>query len=308
MRRNLYLFCLTSAGLISVSFGTSAATCEDQFQAVGDARNGVVYTSSVTKPGLSVPSALGQLRKLGADTELTAGTETITGGFGELSLVWEKGKPKIVFKATADSAGTVTLATKLPPSQKMTRQEGIANICGILNALKAGEEGEAIAAAARSEAAPAGIINANAQKLSAEIGREIRQSMAAVNSKGKLGNALFGTSNFAGGGERNAAFAPIQAKYLGRKYRIDGKVYTTSFNQLNDQLTVAYVVTQPRGFLRMPQSLDSNNFNFTIECIFARDQVEFFATLSEGDNVTLTGTVAQIDPQGMDLKDCRQAK
>ncbi len=308
MKRNFYSFCFSAAALLLVSFGAPASTCESQFQAIGDARNGIFYTSSVAKPGLSVSSALGQLRKLGAQADLTASEETITDGSGELSLVWEKGKPPIVMKAVANSAGTVTIGTKLPPSQKMTREEGVANICGLLNGLKAGKEGERIAAAARAQASPTGFINADAQKLSAEVERDVQQAMSAVDNKGKLGNVLFGTSNYASGGERNAAFAPIQAKYLGRKYRIDGKIYTLSFNQYSGELRMAFIVAQPRGLLRLPSRTNDNNFYFTIECIFASDQIDFFATLSEGDQVALTGTVAQIDPKGMDFKDCRQAR
>lgn len=44
-----------------------------------------------------------------------------------------------------------------------------------------------------------------------------------------------------------------------------------------------------------------------IECALAADQEKFFLTLSEGDWVKLAGTVDQISPQSMELRDCRQA-
>ena len=177
----------------------------------------------------------------------------------------------------------------------------------MLALLKTGKEGEAIAAAVRKQTGAGQIIDAEAPKLSAEIGRDIQKTMAGVNSKGVLGNLMIGSSNYATAGERSEAFAPVVAKYKGRKYRIDGQIYTVSKNQFNGEMQVAYLVTQTRGLLKIRQSSTYNSNNFMIQCVLAPDQAKFFLTLSEGDWVKLAGTVDKIDPESMELRDCRQA-
>lgn len=294
-------------GLLALSAAAQAGTCEDDFQAVGDPRNGLVFMGEVKKPGLSVSSALGQLQQIALGKGYQIDNESITGNSGELFFRQTNIKPPIVMRAQADGSGQVSLGTKLARGQKTEVADARKEICSILAQLKTGKEGEAIAAAARKKTGAGQIIDAEAPKLSAEIGRDIKQTMAAVNSKGALGNLLIGTKNYATEGERKEAFAPIVAKYKGRKYRIDGQIYTVSRNEFNGEMRIAYLVTQTRGLLRIRQDATYNSNNLTIQCILAPDQAKFFMTLSEGDWVKLAGTVSQITTDDMQLRDCRQA-
>lgn len=295
------------AGLLALSAAARAGTCEDGFEAVGDPRNGMLFMGQVQKPGLSVRSALGQMQKIAQEEGYQIGNESIAGNSGELLFTQTNLRTPLVWRVQADSSGQVSLGTKLARGQKMEVAGARTEICSMLAKLKTGKEGEAIAAAARTKTGAGQVIDAEAPKLSAEIGRDIQKTMAGVNSKGVFGNLMVGSSNYATDGERNEAFAPIVAKYKGRKYRIDGQIYTVSKNQFSGEMEVAYLVTQTRGLLAIRQSSSDNNNNFTIQCILAPDQAKFFTTLANGDWVKLAGTVSQIETQGMVLKDCRQA-
>lgn len=295
------------AGLLALSAVARAGTCEDGFEAVGDPRNGMLFMGQVQKPGLSVRSALGQMQKIAQEEGYQIGNESIAGNSGELLFTQTNLRTPLVWRVQADSSGQVSLGTKLARGQKMEVAGARTEICSMLAKLKTGKEGEAIAAAARTKTGAGQVIDAEAPKLSAEIGRDIQKTMAGVNSKGVFGNLMVGSSNYATDGERNEAFAPIVAKYKGRKYRIDGQIYTVSENQFSGEMEVAYLVTQTRGLLAIRQSSSDNNNNFTIQCILAPDQAKFFTTLANGDWVKLAGTVSQIETQGMVLKDCRQA-
>ena len=299
------MLCL--AGLLALSTAARAGTCEDGFEAVGDPRNGMLFMGQVQKPGLSVSSALGQMQKIAQEEGYQIGNESITGNSGELLFTQTNLRTPLVWRVQADGSGQVSLGTKLARGQKMEVAGARTEICSMLAKLKTGKEGEAIAAAARTKTGAGQVIDAEAPKLSAEIGRDIQKTMAGVNSKGVFGNLMVGSSNYATDGERNEAFAPIVAKYKGRKYRIDGQIYTVSENQFSGEMQVAYLVTQTRGLLAIRQSSSDNNNNFTIQCILAPDQAKFFTTLANGDWVKLAGTVNQIDTHGMVLKDCRQA-
>lgn len=299
------MLCL--AGLLALSAAARAGTCEDGFEAVGDPRNGMLFMGQVQKPGLSVRSALGQMQKIAQEEGYQIGNESIAGNSGELLFIQTNLRTPLVWRVQADGSGQVSLGTKLARGQKMEVAGARTEICSMLAKLKTGKEGEAIAAAARTKTGAGQVIDAEAPKLSAEIGRDIQKTMAGVNSKGVFGNLMIGSSNYATDGERNEAFAPIVAKYKGRKYRIDGQIYTVSENQFSGEMEVAYLVTQTRGLLAIRQSSSDNNNNFTIQCILAPDQAKFFTTLANGDWVKLAGTVSQIGTQGMVLKDCRQA-
>ncbi|WP_434212411.1 hypothetical protein [[Pseudomonas] boreopolis] len=295
-------------GMLALSAAARAGTCESDFQAVGDPRNGMLFMGTVQKPGLSVESALGQLQKLAADERFAIGNESIVGDSGEVFFTRTRDvKTPIVYHAQANAAGEVSLGVKLARGQQMNPDEVRGKFCGMLNSLKPGKEGEAIAAAARAKSGTGQVIDAEAPKLSREIGADIKKTMAGVNSKGALGNLLVGSSNYATEGERKEAFAPIRAKYLGRKYRIDGQIYTISADRYAGVMQIAYLVTQSHGLLGIRESSTYNSSNFTIQCTLAPDQAKLFATLSEGDWVKLQGTVSEISTEGMMLRDCRQS-
>ncbi|HEY5755963.1 MAG TPA: hypothetical protein VIU34_09070 [Steroidobacter sp.] len=298
---------LCLAGLLTLSAVARAGTCEDSFQAMGDPRNGLLFTGEVQMPGLSVSSAFGQLQQIALSKGYELGNESIVGDTGELLFTQTNLRTPIVMRAQADGSGKVSLGTKLAKGQQVEIEDARQEICSILAVLKTGKQGEAIAAAARQKTGVGQVIDAEAPKLSAEIDRDIKKTMAGVASKGTLGNLLVGSENYATAGEVNAAFAPIVARYKGRNYRIDGQIYTMSRNEFSGEMLINYLVTQTRGLLRIRQRSTYNSNNFMIACRLAPDQEKFFLTLAQGDWVKLAGTVDQISTQGMELQDCRQA-
>ncbi|MES2918770.1 MAG: hypothetical protein V4729_09160 [Pseudomonadota bacterium] len=284
-----------------------AKGCEASFQSVGDARNGLFFSAQVKLPGLSASSALGQLQQIALDGDYKVGGELIRGGAGELYFIQDSNEPDIVMRATADKAGVVALSTKLARGQKTDAAAVRSEFCGLLAKLRPGKEGEAIAAAAREKTGVGRVSDARADKLSAEIGKVVSKALGPVAAKGQLSRALIGTGQSATSGEYAEAFAPVRARYIGRQYRIDGQVYTVSGAPGTRDMEVNYLVTQTRGLLGVRQETQFNSLNYQLQCRMASDQAKFFLTLTEGNFVTLTGTVMEMGPGGLLLGDCRQA-
>lgn len=299
---------ICAVGLLLMLTGKAmAAACEDSFQTVGDPRNGLFLSTQVKVPGLGVSSALGQLQQYAMDGDYEVGSELIVGNSGELYFLQTSNNPAIVMHATADKSGKVSLSTKLARGQKTDPEAVKTEFCSILAKLKTGKEGEDIAEAARNKTGVGRIIEAQADKLSAQIGGEVKRILAPVANKGKLGKFLIGAGTSATGGEYAEAFAPMQAKYIGRKYRIDGQIYTVTRNSIDSGMEINYLVTPKRGLLGIRQDVSYNSLNFQIKCVLAKDQGKFFLSLSEGNMVTLAGTVTEMRPDGMELTGCRQA-
>lgn len=303
-------------GLLAISiFPVQAATCEESFQTVGDVRNGITFVGRVEKPGLGASTALGQLQKFAADEGFEVGNPVITGDSGQLQFVQTTNNPPVVVQATADGSGVVMLGTKLAPKQQMAPEAARGYICGMLNKLKAGPEGEAIAAAGRAKSGSGQTIEAKAPELSAQIQRELQKAAAPYIRKGAMRDILLGTHTTPSKTDNQTAFASIRAKYMGRKYRIDGQVFPIRGWRVTG-MKLKYDVAQKLGLLGVRQSDSSAHLNFSITCELADDQAMLFSTLNEGDWATLTGTVGEFYPGdmslgklmngGMVLHDCRQ--
>lgn len=295
-----------AAALALLSGFAQAKGCEDSFESVGDSRNGLFFSGQVKMPGLSVQSALGQLQQIALDGGYKVGGELIRGNSGEMYFIQDSNNPAIVMLALADKSGKVSISTKLARGQQTETAAVRTEFCGLLEKLKTGKEGEAIANAAREKTGINQVTDAKVEKLSAEIGKVVKKALTPVASKGQLSRALIGTGVTATSGEYEEAFVPVRAKYIGKKYRVDGQVYTRSGSPA-EGMEINYLVTQTRGLLGVRQESQFNSLNYQIKCVFAKDQAKFFLTLSEGNYATLVGTVTDMQPGGLVLSDCRQA-
>jgi hypothetical protein len=304
MRKNLAIHLV---GLLALPAPAMAGSCEDNFRTVGDPRNGLFFSSQVQATGTSMDSALGQLQQYALDGGYEVGQPLIVGDEGELSFVQSSSRPPLVIRATADRAGQVGLALKLARGQKTAPADVQSEFCGLLAKLKPGPEGEAIAAAARTKTGSDRAVDAKAVELSASLGKEVAAVLKPVASKGSMSRMLIGTGPSPTSGEFEEAFAPVRARYLGRQYRVDGQIYTVTRDIQSLDMDVNYLVTVTRGLLGVRQESSFNDLNFQIKCRLAKDQAAFFATLSEGNWVTLKGTVGRIDPGSLQLTECRQA-
>lgn len=290
------------AGLLALTSTAFADTCHDNFQSAGDPRNGLFFSSQIKMANLSIQSALGQLQQLASDGGYEVGSQLIQGDSGEASFVQTKNRPPVVVQALAKKTGEVSLSLKLARGQKTDPTAVEKEFCTMLGKLKAGKEGEQIAKTYVQKSRDK-VIDGEAAQLSADIGKEVKKALGPIASKGYWIRA----DEAAKARESREAFAPIRAKYLGRKFRIDGEIYTVSFNQLTHNMEVTYLVTPRRGLLGIRQESRFNSQNFQFLCLLAKDQGEFFLTLSEGSKVTLAGTVTEMRPEIMELSDCRQA-
>ena len=297
---------LASLALAALALQAQAGPCDDSFQAVGDPRNGLFFSASLTVPDLTPASGLAQLRGLAKAAGYEPGSELVQGGEGELSFVQSSNRPPLVIRASIAGGGTVTLGLKLAQGQKARPEDVRAEFCGMLGQLRGGKAGEALAAAAGAGAANA-VVDVRAEALSEEVGNDIQSTLKPVATKGNFSRWLIGTGPTATDADFNAAFGPLRAKYIGRKYRIDGQVYTATRNTVTGDMEVNYLVTRTRGLLGIRQESRYNNLNFQVSCVLAKDQAKLFATLANGDFVKLSGEVTQLHPGGMRLSQCRQA-
>ncbi len=302
MRKVIGALCLLTASICA-----EAGTCEESFQAIGDARNGLLFTGQVRLPGLRAASALGQLQQLALDGGYEVGGELIRGNAGELSFLQTSNHPAVVVRATASDVGQVSLAMKLAAGQTVKEEAVRTEFCSMLGKLKTGPEGEAIASAARAKTHTDQFIDVKAEKLSADVGGDVKKTLAPVASIGRFSKFLIGTGPSATSKDYEDAFAPIRAKYIGRNYRIDGQIYTVSQDRITGEMQLAYLVTKTRGLLGIRQESSYNDLNFAVTCVLAADQAKLFATLNDGNWIKLMGTVTAIYPGSMKLADCRQA-
>lgn len=287
--------------LLASTSAARAATCDAGFQIVGDARNGQVYIAQVKVPGLEVESALGQVRAGAVQEKFVVGNDLVTPGKGTLYLVANYANPPVVVLTTAEAGGQVSLRTRLAPGQTMTPDNARTGMCGLLNRLKPGKEGAAIAAAARSASGTDKVIDIDAVALSVALEKESEAMQRSLNASGLKGA-------FTGKMAPDAGFQPMQIKYLGQRLRIDGQVYTVTVNPLDRKtVQVGYLVTRKKGMLRLREGADNNRSNYAVECTLADDQSALAGTLRPNDWVKLTGTVDQVGPYRVNLRDCRQA-
>lgn len=299
-----------SVAACSIAFVSMHAAAADncRFDQIGDPRNGMVYSAEVRVAGASPASALGQMAAHASEYELQAGPE----GNSERRF-FRDGRPPLTLMATVQGNGSIMLMTKLGRGDKTTEQQARSMMCGLLSRIKPGKEGERVANAARRAAENAPVTVVKAETLSAELGREAKRAVASGTRISMKGLLVGGEVVDRNRSDVDAAFAPFAAKYLGKRYRIDGQVYTVdregSFMGAGGMVSgIHYLVTPTRGLLRIRQDSTFNNNNFTISCRFARDQAAFAMTLKERDWVTLEGTVSEVDPSGMELQNCRQVR
>lgn len=290
--------------------GAHAGTCEDEFEVVGDARNGLMFSAAVKIPNLGIKSALGQLQAIAVKDGMNVGAPVIEGNRGEVQFIQTRNNPPVVVEAAATDTGFVTLETKLARGQKMDPAAGKAYMCGWLAQLKAGKAGEALAADGAKAAGTDRVIEVDAVTLSKQLSKEVRAAMSAVDTP-SMKELLLGTpARRSERGDVAAAFAPMRAKYLGRRFRIDGQAYYVGHTEFamspKRTMEVNYLVTQTRGLLGVRQSADLNGSNFGLKCILAPDQARFFARLQSNDWMKLEGTVSEIDEGSLTLTNCRQ--
>lgn len=290
--------------LLGASVGVHAQTCEQTFKAIGDARNGLVYKASRVIPGIRPEVAIGQLEGITKADKFTLGIPTYKDGRGELYFMSTTSRTPIVVRATAEQGGRVSLGFKLARGQTMDIESAKGQACGLLARIKAGAEGEALARVGRAGNEATSVIEADPVKLAAQLRKEIDRAMRAADTP-SMRDLLLGTNTpRSQRADVDALFAPLRLRYEGRRYRLDGQVHTLSaFRGVG---RVDFLVAPKRGLLQVQQT-QGFSVPFSISCLMAPDQADYFNVLENGHLVKLDGTVDLITEHTLQLRDCRQA-
>jgi hypothetical protein len=236
-----------------------AGMCEDTFLKKGNPVTGLQFTAIVTVPDMSPASAIGQMQGIA----ITGGYDVLLAEAEDGSMLIEQPQTSkaraIPITITATDSGTVTMETEL---------------CKMLNQLKGGKAGLALAAKAKGAVSAQPPLALSALELSHQISKDT---------------------------ERNAAAIPL--RYKNKRFTIDGFVdYVIKDGEF---FRVAYKIMEPyEEAIRLP---DAAKFKTDINCLMAKGQGVYALTLRPGKSIKLTGAFYDFDEfkHVMWLSNCR---
>ncbi len=269
-----------SALVLAMPMAAHAGQCEDTFVKKGAVIGGLKFTAMISVPDLTPTSAIYQMKGIA----LGRGYDVLTEEAADGSMLIEQAQtgkvrsfPIIVTATTAGKTGTVTLQANLRGGMIAKEEGAKTEMCSMLNMLKGGKAGLALAAKGRTAtgggAAP---VKISALGLSQQLSKEK---------------------------ERNAAAIPL--RYKGKSFTIDGFVdYVTKDG---DGYRVAYKIMEPyEQAIRLPGQAD---FKTDISCMMAKGQAAYALTLKPRKSIKLTGTFAQYReyPPIIWFENCRPA-
>jgi hypothetical protein len=244
----------------------SAATCEDTFVKKGNGITGMKFTGTVTVSDMTPVSAIGQLRGIVA----ARGYDIMADEAAYGTMLIEQpmsGKARafpIMITATSDGKnGTVEMQAKMPAGMAVKEADAKTELCLMLNQLKGGKAGLALAAKGKNaqtvQAAPLAI---SALEFSHQVSKDT---------------------------ERNPA--GVLTRYKGKSYTIDGSVsYVTKDG---DKFRIGYDILNPwEEAIRLPNVAP---FKTDIVCYMAPGQAAYSLQLKPKKGIKLTGIVEDFD-------------
>ena len=258
----------------------NAAECENSFIKRGNPITGLKFTATRSVADMSLPSAIGQLRGIvvtkGYDV-LAAEPETGTMLIEQPATGKARSFPIEIQVADANGAGTVQMNAKLRPTMNIPEAGAKTEMCGILNQLRGGKAG--LALAARGNAAKpsqsAGPLRMSVLAFSSQMGSEARRNSSALQARHK-GKAytIWGTVGYVGP--------------AGSSYRVDFKILDNTLASL----------------------VPGTGYRLEISCILAAGQSAFAMGLKPDKRVELTGVFDEYDEgrSTVYLRDCRPVK
>lgn len=257
-----------------------AGTCEDNFTSQRDPRNGAEYRTSTTVVGVGVGSALAQLRVIAQGNKYKYLNETGDERSGTLTMEYPRAMAyeafPVAFTATARGAATeLSVHTRTSRGTNFKDAESRAHLCGLLAQVKPGARGDALAASVRkAEGAGASqVVSIAPRKLSDEIEKQIRNSLRGPGASPQI----------------------ISERYKGRRYRIDGQLYTKETNTYGPRPNshgrqVTFDIVKKDNLLRAAETSAAAHTQTQIVCELAPGQEGYADRLEPGDYMTLTGT------------------
>ena len=258
-----------------------AATCEEAFVKKGNAITGLRFTAAVTVADLPPAVAIGQMRGIAAGKGYDIMADEAEFGSMLIEQPMTGGARAFPIQITATQTGgigTVVMEAKLRAGQSTKTELAMAEMCGMLNAIKGGKAG----AAAAKKGATATTVAAAPVKISA-LGLSQQVSKDT---------------------ERNAA--GVLTRYKGKQFTVDGTVaYVTKDG---NAFRIGYKVPNPwEQAIRLPNQAP---FKTDIVCYMAPGQAAYSLQLKPDKAIKLTGTVEDFDEYKhvLWLKDCRPAQ
>jgi len=254
--------------LLTAAAPAFADTCESSFLKKGNPLSGTNFTASVSHPGLTVPSAIGQMRVIAKNANMDVVSEDAENGamlIEEPQTGMHKNLPLIVSATNEGGTGTVGLMLKVNPGAFASADGVKKAMCNLLNQVQPGKAGEQLAATTPK----ASTITTTATALGSQLRSQHKDNPAAMESR-----------------------------YQGKVYAITGRVngvlksggtYNTGFD----------VGGNPSGGIDFE--------SVAISCKFAPSQAAYAMALRPKEKVTLIGTVESYDQIGhvLWLKDCK---
>ncbi len=266
------------APLLTVAGAAQAEGCADSFAKSGSPVSGLRFVARVAVPDLTPASAIGQMRGIALARQydiLVAEPEDGSMLMEQPMSGTSRAFPITVTATTSGGTGTVTLDAKLRAAMFVKDAAARDELCGMLNQLKGGRAGLAVAAAARTA--------------------------VATGTRPLAMTALAFSHQISKDTERNAAAVPL--RYKGKAFTISGTV--DYIIKDGPYYRVAFKVPNPwEETLRLPNIAP---FKTDVSCLMAKGQAAYALTLKPDRSVRLTGTWHAFDEfkHIVWLDDCR---
>lgn len=264
--KELQMKSLLTAALLLACFPVFAGSCEDSFQKQGNLFKGTSYTASVDVPDASVKSVTSQMRGIAVARGMDVLSQDLDGG----SLLIEAPE---------------TMAHKpLPMLISATSQ---ANASRVTAKLKLGKGAIGSADSLRKY-----MCEMLAQLKSGKAGAQLADKGGTATAAPTEIDAFQLSEQLTRQADDN--LAAIDARYKGKAFKVHGKSTGTSSNS-DGTYNIGFGSSEPDNFSKV-----------AITCKMARNQAAYALSLSNGETITLTGTVDHFSSGGRIfwLKDC----
>jgi len=274
----LSLFC--APAFLLVPSLAHAATCEESFTKTGNVIGGQKFGASVTVPGLTPASAIGQLRGIVVSrgyVVMTAEPEAGSMLFEQSVTNKARGFPMTADATASGGATTVTISAKLPAGMTAKADSAKTELCLMLGQLKPGRAGNAAAASGMTATGSAAPITMTAFSFSHQISKDTQRNAAAT-----------------------------ELRYRNKSFVLSGNV--GELDKWGGAYVVLFDIPDPsREALPLPNEAP---FKTDIICKMAPGQAAYYLQLKPGKSIKLAGSYDSFDPDRhvLVLRDCRSAK
>jgi hypothetical protein len=263
--------------LLGAATSAHASECEGSFVKQGNPVTGLRYIATTTVNDMAAPTAVGQLRGIvlgkGYDI-LAAEPDSGTMLIEQPATGKARSFPLNVTVTNSGTAGRVQIEARLRPTMNVPEAAAKSEMCGILNQLRGGKEGIALArqgnAASASRTAPP--LRMSVLAFSSQMAGEARLNSEAMVAR-HTGKAftLFGTVATVG--------------RAGTSYRVDFQLLENALSSI----------------------VPGSGYRLEISCIMAAGQSTYALGLKPGKRVELTGIFDEyaLGRSTIYLRDCR---